>query len=72
MFDGSSSTFKPVQKPITCEPLEERMIIEDFAEVQTGSKAEAVFNSKTDRFKANKYLNTIPGPQDYNPPLKDP
>ena len=44
--------------------------MEDFAEVQKGSKAKSVFNSKTDRFKVkqNQYLNTAnnPGPQDYD------
>lgn len=74
MFDGSSSTIKAVPKPITCVPLEERQIVEDFAEVQTGPKAEVVFNSKTDRFRSNTYLNTVnnPGPQDYNLVQKEP
>jgi hypothetical protein len=32
-FDGSASTIKKVPKPITCAPLEERKIVDDFAEV---------------------------------------
>ena len=64
MFDGSSSTIKKMPKPIKWAPLDERKVVEDFAEVQTGSKAEAVFNSMTDRFKSNTYLNRVnnPGP----------
>lgn len=46
----------------------------DFKEVQTGSKAESVFNSGTDRFRTNTYRqdNGNPGPQDYNVSGKDP
>lgn len=74
MFDGSASTIKQVPKPIKCAPLEERQIVDDFAEVQTGSKAEAVFNSRTNRWQSNTYLNTVnnPGPQDYDPHAKEP
>lgn len=33
-----------------------------------------VFNSKTDRFRSNTYLNTVnnPGPQDYDPNTRNP
>ena len=64
LFDGSSSTIKAVPKPIKCAPLEERQLVADFAEVQTGSRAEAVFNSRTNRWQSNTYLNTVnnPGP----------
>ena len=33
-----------------------------------------MFNSRTDRFKSNTYLNTVnnPGPQDYMLPDKEP
>lgn len=57
LFDGSASTIKKVPKPIKAPPLEERQIVEDFGEVQKGSKAESVFNSKTMRFRKNTYLN---------------
>ena len=42
--------------------------MENLADVQVGSKGEHVFNSKTDRFRSNTYLNTVvnPGPQDYD------
>ena len=57
-------------------PLEERQVVDDFAEVQTGAKGENVFNSKTDRFKTKHetYLNTVnnPGPQDYDAASKEP
>ena len=33
LFDGSASTIKAVPKPIKCQPLEERQIVEDFKEV---------------------------------------
>ena len=74
LFDGSASTIKKVPKPIKCAPFEERLIVDNFAEVQTGPKAEAVFNSKTDRFRANTYLNLNknPGPQDYDAHAKEP
>lgn len=49
-FDGSASTFKAVPKPIKCDPLEERRVVDLFVDATTGSKAEAVFNSSTDRF----------------------
>ena len=63
-FDGSSSTIKPMQKPIKCEPLEARQIVEGFADQNGGSKAHFVFNSKSERFKQNSYLNYAnnPGP----------
>ena len=57
VFDGSASTIKKIPKPIKWAPSEELRAVEEFAEVQTGSKAEAVFNSMTDRFKSNTYLN---------------
>ena len=70
LFDGSASTIKKITKPIMCAPLEERQIVFNITD-EKGSKAESVFNSKTDRFKGNKtnnYLNMVnnPGPQDYN------
>ena len=64
VFDGSASTIKKIPKPVKWAPSEEIKVVEEFAEVQTGSKAEAVFNSMTDRFKSNTYLNQVnnPGP----------
>ena len=54
-------------KPIKCDPLEERRVVDLFVDATTGSKAEAVFNSSTDRFQKRSYLNYVknPGPQDY-------
>ena len=49
-FDGSAATFKAVPKPITCAPLEERRIVDKFIDSTPGAKAEAVFNSRSDRF----------------------
>lgn len=49
-FDGSAATFKAVPKPIKCVPLEERRVVDKFVDVTTSSKAEAVFNSRSDRF----------------------
>ena len=56
LFDGSASTIKKVPKPIKWQPLEERQVVKEFGEEQVGSKAENVFNSRTDRFKQNSYL----------------
>lgn len=33
LFDGSASTIKAPPKPIKCAPLEERRLVDDFAEV---------------------------------------
>ena len=59
-------------KPIKCNPFEERLVIDTFADVATASKHESVFNSKSERFGSgalnSTYLNTTnnPGPQDYD------
>ena len=74
LFDGSASTIKKVPKPIKCQPLEERQVVQDFGVEGIGSKAENVFNSRTDRFKQNSYLTiqNNPGPQDYDAHTKEP
>ena len=42
--------------------------------MQAGSKAQSVFNSRTNRWESNTYLNTVnnPGPQDYDAHAKEP
>ena len=74
LFDGSASTIKKVPKPIKCQPLEERQVVQDFGVEGIGSKAENVFNSRTDRFNKNSYLTiqNNPGPQDYDAHTKEP
>lgn len=75
-FDGSAASVKKIQKPIKCEPLDQRRVIKDFVESSNASQAKSVFNSKTDRFtvKQNQYLNMAnnPGPQDYEVNSKEP
>lgn len=64
LFDGSASSIKPLNKSINCATLEERRVVDLFADAAKGSKAEAVFNSRQDRFAQNSYLNYVknPGP----------
>ena len=66
-FDGSSSSIKPLVRSLKCPTLEERRTVDKLADVAKGSKAEAVFNSRQDRFAKNSYLNYVqnPGPQEY-------
>lgn len=73
-FDGSAATIKAQTKKDKWQPTEATRTVDRLAEVAKGSKAEAVFNSRSERFAKRSYLNYAnnPGPQDYDAHAKEP